>query len=196
MAVQKQQNRASAISRHHGVTLCLKECGSDNPGLSPAFVAAGCGGGGIKLCGICRSLQELVAFVCALCSLLHMSVFLCGVITDAFLGHEPSPSNLMSLVTFPYPQLRINQSIIFCNSVNRVELLAKKITELGYSCYYIHAKMLQSHRNRVFHDFRNGLCRNLVSSGMSHHNELEQQIQGCFRRSKTCEFLQTQQNHL
>jgi superfamily II DNA/RNA helicase len=63
------------------------------------------------------------------------------------------------------PQLRINQSIIFCNSVNRVELLAKKITELGYSCFYIHAKMLQSHRNRVFHDFRNGLCRNLVSSG-------------------------------
>lgn len=25
--------------------------------------------------------------------------------------------------------------------------------------------MLQSHRNRVFHDFRNGACRNLVSSG-------------------------------
>lgn len=62
-------------------------------------------------------------------------------------------------------QLQINQSIIFCNSVNRVELLAKKITELGYSCFYIHAKMIQSHRNRVFHDFRNGNCRNLVSSG-------------------------------
>ena len=58
------------------------------------------------------------------------------------------------------------QSIIFCNSVNRVELLAKKITELGYSCFYIHAKMLQSHRNRVFHDFRNGACRNLVSSDL------------------------------
>jgi len=65
-----------------------------------------------------------------------------------------------------FSKLRINQSIIFCNSVNRVELLAKKITELGYSCFYIHAKMLQSHRNRVFHDFRNGLCRNLVSSGV------------------------------
>jgi ATP-dependent RNA helicase DDX6/DHH1 len=47
-----------------------------------------------------------------------------------------------------------------------VELLAKKITELGYSCFYIHAKMLQSHRNRVFHDFRNGNCRNLVSSDL------------------------------
>lgn len=62
-------------------------------------------------------------------------------------------------------QLQINQSIIFCNSVNRVELLAKKITELGYSCFYIHAKMLQDHRNRVFHDFRNGACRNLVCTG-------------------------------
>ena len=31
-----------------------------------------------------------------------------------------------------FSKLRINQSIIFCNSVNRVELLAKKITELGY----------------------------------------------------------------
>ncbi|KAI0301638.1 eukaryotic translation initiation factor 4A-like protein [Multifurca ochricompacta] len=62
-----------------------------------------------------------------------------------------------------FSKLQINQSIIFCNSTNRVELLAKKVTELGYSCFYSHAKMLQSHRNRVFHDFRNGVCRNLVS---------------------------------
>ncbi len=46
-----------------------------------------------------------------------------------------------------------------------MELLAKKITELGYSCFYIHAKMQQSHRNRVFHEFRNGATRHLVSSG-------------------------------
>lgn len=63
-------------------------------------------------------------------------------------------------------QLQINQSIIFCNSTSRVELLAKKITELGYSCFYSHAKMLQAHRNRVFHDFRNGACRNLVCSDL------------------------------
>eukprot|EP00742_Colponemidia_sp_Colp-10_P000503 GILJ01000549.1.p1 GENE.GILJ01000549.1~~GILJ01000549.1.p1 ORF type:complete len:492 (+),score=72.22 GILJ01000549.1:87-1562(+) len=65
-----------------------------------------------------------------------------------------------------FSKLQINQAIIFCNSVNRVELLAKKITELGYSCFYIHAKMQQSHRNRVFHDFRNGACRCLVSSDL------------------------------
>lgn len=65
-----------------------------------------------------------------------------------------------------FTKLRINQSVIFCNSVARVELLAKKITEMRYSCFYIHAKMPQAHRNRVFHDFRNGACRNLVSSDL------------------------------
>jgi len=65
-----------------------------------------------------------------------------------------------------FSKLEINQSIIFCNSTNRVELLAKKITELGYSCFYSHARMQQHHRNRVFHDFRNGVCRNLVCSDL------------------------------
>ncbi|KOX76536.1 Putative ATP-dependent RNA helicase me31b [Melipona quadrifasciata] len=65
-----------------------------------------------------------------------------------------------------FSKLQITQSIIFCNSTQRVELLAKKITDLGCCCYYIHAKMAQAHRNRVFHDFRAGLCRNLVSSDL------------------------------
>lgn len=65
-----------------------------------------------------------------------------------------------------FSKLQINQSIIFCNSTNRVELLARKITELGYSCFYSHAKMVQANRNRVFHEFRNGGCRNLVCSDL------------------------------
>ncbi len=65
-----------------------------------------------------------------------------------------------------FSKLQINQSMIFCNSVNRVELLARKITQLGYSCFYIHAKMRQQHRNRVFHDFREGAARHLVSSDL------------------------------
>ncbi|KAI9654473.1 MAG: putative ATP-dependent RNA helicase ddx6 [Trizodia sp. TS-e1964] len=65
-----------------------------------------------------------------------------------------------------FSKLQINQSIIFCNSTNRVELLAKKITELGYSCFYSHARMMQHNRNKVFHDFRSGVCRNLVCSDL------------------------------
>ena len=76
-------------------------------------------------------------------------------------GHNYASSPLNPQHT----QLQINQSIIFCNSVQRVELLAKKITQLGYSCFFIHSRMAQSHRNKVFHDFRNGECRNLVCTG-------------------------------
>jgi len=65
-----------------------------------------------------------------------------------------------------FKKLDINQSIIFCNSVQRVQLLAKRITQLGFSCFYIHAKMPQDQRNRVFHDFRKGECKNLVCSDL------------------------------
>ena len=56
--------------------------------------------------------------------------------------HFTVVSSISSPSNHPLFQLQINQSIIFCNSVSRVELLAKKITELGYSCYYIHARYL------------------------------------------------------
>lgn len=65
-----------------------------------------------------------------------------------------------------FSKLQINQCIIFCHSVKRVELLAKKISQLGYSCFYIHSKMIQSDRNKVFHDFKNGDSRCLVSSDL------------------------------
>eukprot|EP00605_Chrysophyceae_sp_TOSAG23-4_P000285 GSChrysophyteH1.ASY1.ANO1.330.1 assembled CDS len=48
-----------------------------------------------------------------------------------------------------FSKLEINQSII-----------------LGYSCFYIHAKMKQADRNRVFHEFRNGATRHLVCSDL------------------------------
>lgn len=120
--------------------------------------------------------------------LLYSATF--PITVDAFIKkhmHNPYEINLMEELTLKgitqyyayvqekqkvhclntlFSKLQINQSIIFCNSTQRVELLAKKITELGYSCFYIHAKMRQEHRNRIFHDFRNGACRNLVCSDL------------------------------
>merc|ERR1712154_109192 len=70
-------------------------------------------------------------------------------------------------------KLKVNQCIIFCRSMNRVELLARKITKLGFSCFYIHSKMTQSDRNRVFHQFREGkqkcrylICTDLITRGI------------------------------
>jgi len=65
-----------------------------------------------------------------------------------------------------FQKLAINQSIIFCSSANRVELLTKAITRRGYSCLYIHSRMSQPDRNKVFHAFRNGTTRHLVCSDL------------------------------
>lgn len=37
---------------------------------------------------------------------------------------------------------------------------------MACSSYFIHAKMLQADRNRVFHEFRNGATRHLVTSDL------------------------------
>jgi len=55
---------------------------------------------------------------------------------------------------------------VFANSALRVELLAKKILQMNFSCYYIHAKMPQKERNKVFHNFWKGQGRCLVSSDL------------------------------
>lgn len=65
-----------------------------------------------------------------------------------------------------FSKLDINQAIIFCNSVKRVELLAKKISQLGYSCFYIHSRMDQKDRNRIYHDFKSGETRCLVCTDL------------------------------
>jgi len=72
----------------------------------------------------------------------------------------------VSCINALFSRLKIQQAIIFCNSALRVELLAKKIIQMNFSCYYIHAKMHQNERNKVFHNFRKGQGRCLVSSDL------------------------------
>ncbi|KAL5981550.1 hypothetical protein ACLOJK_015612 [Asimina triloba] len=71
-----------------------------------------------------------------------------------------------------FSKLQINQSIIFCNSVNRVELLAKKITELGYSSLVVYqAKAagimsLFDEQSTHFQDYLAGLFEDLFTRGI------------------------------
>lgn len=80
----------------------------------------------------------------------------------AFLEEKEKVACLSAL----FSRLKIQQAIIFCNSALRVELLARKIIQMNFSCYYIHAKMQQHERNKVFHNFRKGQGRCLVSSDL------------------------------
>ncbi|KAG0419379.1 ATP-dependent RNA helicase DHH1, partial [Dictyocoela roeselum] len=56
--------------------------------------------------------------------------------------------------------VHFKKCVIFCNSIRNVELLAKKIAEMGYPHYYIHSKMTQDERNRVFHNFADHFLQN------------------------------------
>jgi ATP-dependent RNA helicase DDX6/DHH1 len=62
--------------------------------------------------------------------------------------------------------LDLNQCFIFCNSIINVERLAKRVTEIGFTSYFIHSKMKQEDRNMVFHNFTQGECRILVSTDL------------------------------
>ena len=65
-----------------------------------------------------------------------------------------------------FRHLTIYQSITFCNSVERVQALSKKIADLGHSCAYIHARMSSEDRTKVLHDFRHKVFRHLVASDL------------------------------
>jgi len=89
-----------------------------------------------------------------------------------FYAYVREPQKVHCLVTL-IKKLEVNQCIIFCRSMNRVELLARKITKLGFSTFYIHSKMSQNDRNRVFHEFREGkqkcrflICTDLITRGI------------------------------
>ncbi|KAL0234715.1 hypothetical protein PCE1_001751 [Barthelona sp. PCE] len=67
---------------------------------------------------------------------------------------------------FLMTKLQLSQCVIFCNSVRRVELLSRKLTQLDYATFHLHSKMTQHERNRVFQDFRSGKIRFLVASDL------------------------------
>ena len=54
---------------------------------------------------------------------------------------------IMALNTI-YAKLVINQCIIFCSSVQRVEMLSKKLKEKGYENLFLHSKMSPADRTR------------------------------------------------
>ncbi|ELQ75775.1 ATP-dependent RNA helicase [Trachipleistophora hominis] len=64
-------------------------------------------------------------------------------------------------------KVKYTQTIIFCNRTKTAELLAYRITELGYSCYFLSGKMTQDERNTIFYSFTNLKINILVSTDLT-----------------------------
>ncbi|KAI5190596.1 ATP-dependent RNA helicase DDX6/DHH1 [Nematocida sp. AWRm77] len=77
------------------------------------------------------------------------------------------PANKLHCLKTLLDSLDLNQCFIFCNSIATVEKLVRRITEIGYTSYFIHSQMHQKDRNIVFHNFSTkGECRILVSTDL------------------------------
>ncbi|KAL6121897.1 hypothetical protein NUSPORA_01129 [Nucleospora cyclopteri] len=63
--------------------------------------------------------------------------------------------------------LVVDQCIIYCNSIQKVKLLAEDISKLGFPTYFIHSQMSQEERNHVYHNFSKCRCKILVSTDIT-----------------------------
>ena len=63
--------------------------------------------------------------------------------------------------------ISVSQSIIYCNSIRRVEDLANAMTQDGFPVSFIHGKMSHDERNDAFKNFRSGKTRVLISSNLT-----------------------------
>lgn len=66
-----------------------------------------------------------------------------------------------------YSCISLAQSIIYCNSIRRVEDLANAMSQDGFPVSFIHGKMTHEERNDSFKKFRSGATRVLISSNLT-----------------------------
>ena len=65
-----------------------------------------------------------------------------------------------------FSTLTISQSIIYCNSVKRVDDLEEAMIEDNYPVKKIHGKMTEEERNATYEQFKTGGCRVLITSNL------------------------------
>jgi translation initiation factor 4A len=66
-----------------------------------------------------------------------------------------------------YQLINVSQSIIYCNSVNRVQRLYENMTESQFPVCQIHSGMDKQERTQNYDDFKNGKYRVLISSDVT-----------------------------
>lgn len=66
-----------------------------------------------------------------------------------------------------YEGIAVSQSIIYCNSVKRVQSLYSAMKEAGYPVCCIHSDMEKSDRTLAYNEFKTGKYRVLISSNVT-----------------------------
>ncbi|BFU18724.1 DEAD/DEAH box helicase, putative [Entamoeba histolytica HM-1:IMSS-B] len=65
-----------------------------------------------------------------------------------------------------YQVISVNQSVIFCNSKNRVEWIQRRLQAHNYPVSITHGDLTMEERNNVLNEFRQGATRILITTDM------------------------------
>jgi len=65
-----------------------------------------------------------------------------------------------------YNLISTTQTIIFCNTIKKVQWLAEQLASLNFSITTIHGKMTQQERNDIVQEFRDGKTRILLTTDL------------------------------
>ncbi len=87
-------------------------------------------------------------------------------ITQYFVAVENDATKYETLKDL-YSCISVAQSIIYCNSIRRVEDLANAMSQDGFPVSFIHGKMSHEERNDSFKKFRSGATRVLISTNLT-----------------------------
>lgn len=66
-----------------------------------------------------------------------------------------------------YSFINVSQTIIYCNSIKRVQDLYEAMCEDAFPVCRIHSNMEKTERDKAFNEFRNGTSRVLISSNVT-----------------------------
>jgi len=75
-----------------------------------------------------------------------------------------------------YSTITLGQTIIYCNSIRRVQDLAEAMKQDGFPVIELHSSMDKAERERVVEEFRSGAYRALISSDISSRGLNIQQV--------------------
>jgi translation initiation factor 4A len=87
-------------------------------------------------------------------------------ISQYFIAVDDDRQKYITLKNF-FSFINLSHTIIYCNSIKRVQDLYEAMCEDGFPVCRIHSNMEKSARDKAFNDFRNGNTRFLISSNVT-----------------------------
>ena len=78
-------------------------------------------------------------------------------------GKEPHKRETLSYL---YGTVNITQSVVFCNTRNKVDWLTHQLNVRDFTCSAVHGDMEQSQRDSIMKEFRSGSSRVLIGTDL------------------------------